>query len=90
MEWLTYKGIFTFYHQANSITDAALKKATLLTLIGDIAYCMLANLHLPADLSTVNFDTYRGPGQCLRQESIKTGTSRTIPVYRPTQGSISL
>lgn len=48
---------FTFYLYANSITDATLKKATLLTLIADIAYRMLADLHLPNDLSTVNFDT---------------------------------
>ena len=57
MEWSTYKGRFTFYLQANSIIDAALKRATLLTLIGDIAYRLLADLHLPDDLSTVNFDT---------------------------------
>ena len=57
MEWSTYKGRFTFYLQANSIIDAALKRATLLTLIGDTAYRMLADLHLPDDLSNVNFDT---------------------------------
>ena len=57
MEWSTYKGRFSFYLQANSITDAALKRATLLTLIGDIAYRMLADLHLPDDLSPVNYDT---------------------------------
>ena len=57
MEWSTYKGRFTFYLQANSITDAALKRATLLTIIGDSAYRMLADLHLPDELSTVAFDT---------------------------------
>ena len=56
MEWSTYKGRFTFYLQANSITDPALKRATLLTLIGDTAYRMLADLHLPNELSTVSFD----------------------------------
>ena len=56
MEWSTYKGRFTCNIKANSIFDAALKKATLLTLIGDTAYCILADLHLPNDLSTVNFD----------------------------------
>ena len=50
-------GRFFVYLQANSITDAAFKKATLLTLIGDIAYRMLADLSLPDDHSTVNFDT---------------------------------
>ena len=57
MVWLTYKGRFSFYLQANSITDAALKRETLLTLIGDTAYRKLADLHLPDDLSTVNFNT---------------------------------
>ena len=57
MEWSTYKNRFTFYLQANSIIDAALKRATLLTHIGDTAYRMLADLHLPDDLSTVNFNT---------------------------------
>ena len=56
MKWSTYKGRFTFYLQANSITDAALKRATLITLMGDIACRMLADLHLPDKLSTVNFD----------------------------------
>ena len=57
MEWSTYKGMVTFYLQPNSITDAALKRATLLTFIKDIAYRMLADLHLHDELSTVNFDT---------------------------------
>ena len=57
MEWSTYKGRFTFYLQANSNNDPALKNATLLTLIGDTAYCMLADLHLSDDLSTVHFNT---------------------------------
>ena len=55
MEWSTYKGRFTFYLQANSITNAALKRATLLTLIKDTAYCMLADLYLPNELYTVSF-----------------------------------
>ena len=57
MEWSTYKGRLTFYLQANSIIDAALRRATLLILIGNTAYRMLADLHLSDDLSTVNFDT---------------------------------
>ena len=57
MEWSTYKGRFSFYLQANGITDEALKRATLQTLIKDTAYRMLADLHQPDDLSTVNFDT---------------------------------
>ena len=57
MEWSTYKGRFTCYLQTNSIIDATLKRATLLTLIRDTAYRMLADIHLPDDLSTVNFDT---------------------------------
>ena len=57
MEWSTYKGRFTFYLQANSIIDAAVKRATFLTLIGDTAYRMLTDLHLPDKCYTVNFDT---------------------------------
>ena len=57
MEWTTYKFRFTFYLQAYSIIDAALIKATLLTLIDYTAYRMLADLHLPDDLTTINFDT---------------------------------
>ena len=56
MEWSTYKGRFTFYLQANNISDKALKKATILTLIGDTAYRMLADLHYPNELCTVSFD----------------------------------
>ena len=56
MDWSTYKGRFPFYLQANRIIDAALNRATLLTLIGDTAYRMLADLHLSDDLPTVNFD----------------------------------
>ena len=56
MEWSTYKGRFTFYLHANSITDAALKRATLLTLIGDTSYCMLADCHLLNELSTASLD----------------------------------
>ena len=56
IEWSTYKGRLSFYLQVNSITDAALKRAILLTLIGDTAYRMLADLHFPNELSTVSFD----------------------------------
>ena len=55
-EWSTYKGILTFYLEANIITSAERKRATLLTLIGPTAYRMLADLHRPAELSTVTFD----------------------------------
>ena len=56
MEWSTFKGRITFYLQANNITDEALKKATLLTFIGDTAYRMLADLHLSNKHPTVSFD----------------------------------
>ena len=57
MEWSTYKGRFSFYLKANSITDATLNIASQLTLNGDKAYRMLANLNRSDDLSTLNFDT---------------------------------
>ena len=56
MELSTYKGRFTFYLQANSVIEAAFKRATLLTHIGDTAYRMLVDLPIPDDLFTVNFD----------------------------------
>ena len=56
MEWSMYKGRFRFYLQANSIIDVALKRAPLLTLIGETAYQVLADLNLPYELSPVNFD----------------------------------
>ena len=57
MEWSTYKNRFMFCLETNNINDAALKLTTFVILIGDKAYRMLADLHLPDDLSTVNFDT---------------------------------
>ena len=57
MVWSIYKGIFRFYLQAYGITDAAFKEATLLTLIEDTPYRMLANSYLPDEISTVYFDT---------------------------------
>ena len=57
MDWSTYKGRFTFYLNANSISDADLMRATLLTLIGDTGYQMLAYLHLPGQLTSVTYDT---------------------------------
>ena len=46
----SYKGMFNFYLEPNAITTAS-KRVTLLTLIGQTAYGMLANLHLPNELS---------------------------------------
>ena len=56
IEWFTYKGRFSFYLQVKSITDATLNRATLLTLIGDTAYRILVDFHLPNELSTVSVE----------------------------------
>ena len=56
MKWSKYKGKFTFDFQANSITDATLKRATFLTHIGNTAYRMFAELHLSDELSAVSFN----------------------------------
>ena len=56
IKWSTYKGRFTYYLQGKSIFDVALKKETLLTVIEDTAYRMLADLHLPNKLCTVSFN----------------------------------
>ena len=52
-----YKRRCTFYFNAASISDSALKSATLLTLICDTAYQMLADLHLPDSLTSIAYDT---------------------------------
>ena len=52
--------MFKLYCQANAITNAALKRATLLTLIGPTAYRMLTDLHLPDELETVSVDMLVG------------------------------
>ena len=66
MEWSTYNSSFSFYLQANSITDAALMRATLLTLIGNTAYHMLADLNLPNELYSQFRQSHHKPRQCLR------------------------
>ena len=52
----TYKGRFEFFLQINKLTDAAIKRAALLTLIGNAGVRMLANLHFPTKLSDVIYD----------------------------------
>ena len=76
MEWSSYKGRFTFYLQANSIIDEAYKRATLLTLIGDTAYRMLADFHLSDDLSTVNFDPLITDLDCAYDNTVSKLASR--------------
>ena len=90
MEWSTYKGRFLFYLQANSITDAALKRATLLTLIGYIAYRMLADLHLPDDLSTVNFDTLIADLESAFGKKVSELASRVRFQYRQSESTSSV
>ena len=81
MEWSKYKGRFTFYLQANSITDATLKRETLLTLIEDTAYRMLADLHLP-DLQSIS--TLFSPTWIVHTvKSIQTCIASAVPVYLP-------
>ena len=55
-DWSTYKGRLEFYLQINKITDAAMKQAALLTLIGNAGFRMLADLHFPTRLSDVTYD----------------------------------
>lgn len=56
MDWATYKGRLEFYFTANGITDAVLQRASLLTLIGETGYRMLADLHFPNELKTIGYD----------------------------------
>lgn len=59
-EWNTYKGRLTFYFEINEIKTPEKKRAALLTLIGNTAYRMLADLHAPNELSTITYDTLIG------------------------------
>ena len=54
--WSTYKGRLEFYLQINKITDAAMKRAALLTLICNAGFCMLTDLHFPTKLIDVTYD----------------------------------
>ena len=56
-EWSTYKGRLEFYLQINKITDAAMKRAALLTLIGNDGFRMLTDLHFPTKLIDVTYYT---------------------------------
>ena len=55
-DWSTYKGRLEFYLQINKITDAAMKRAALFTLIGNTGFSMQADLHFPTKLRNVTYD----------------------------------
>ena len=55
-DWSTYKGRLEFYLQINKITDAAMKRAALLTLIGNAGFRMLTDLHFPNKLIDVTYE----------------------------------
>ena len=55
-DWSTYKGRPEFYFQINKITDAAMKRAALLTLIVNNGFRMLADLHFPTKLIDVTYN----------------------------------
>ena len=55
-EWSTYKGRLEFYFHINKITDATMRRAALLTLIGNAGFRMLTNLHFPTKLIDVTYD----------------------------------
>ena len=55
-DYSTYKGRLEFYFQINKITDAAMKRAALLTLIGNTGFRMLSDLHFPTKLIDVTYD----------------------------------
>ena len=55
-DWSTYKGRLEFYLQINKITDAAMKRAALLTIIGNAGFRMLTDLHFPNKLIDVTYD----------------------------------
>ena len=55
-DWSTYKGQLEFYLQINKITDAPMKQAALLTLIGNAGFRMLADLHFRTKFIDVTYD----------------------------------
>ena len=55
-DWSTYKGRLEFYFQIKKITDAAMKQAALVTLIGNNGFHMLADLHFLTKLIDVKYD----------------------------------
>ena len=56
-DWSTYMGRLEFYLQINKITDAAIERAALLTLIGNAGFRMLTDLHFSTKLIDVTYDT---------------------------------
>ena len=54
--WSTNKGRFEFYFQITTITDVAMKRAALLTQIGNAGFRMLADLNFPTTLIDVTYD----------------------------------
>ena len=55
-DWSTYKGQLEFYLQISRITDAAMKLAALLTLLGNAGFRMLTDLHFSIKLFIVTYD----------------------------------
>ena len=55
-DWSTYKGRLEFYLQINKITEAAMKQAAVLTLIGNAGFRMLTDVHFPNKLIDVTYD----------------------------------
>ena len=55
-DWSTYKRRVEFYLQINKITNAAMKRAALLRLIGYAGFRMLTDLHFPTKLIDVTYD----------------------------------
>ena len=55
-DWLTNKGRLEFNFQINKITDAAIKRAALLTVIANTGFRMLADLHFPTKFIDVTYD----------------------------------
>ena len=56
-DWSTYKGRLEFYFQINKITDPSMKRAGLLTLIGNTGFRMLADLHFDTKLIDATYDS---------------------------------
>ena len=84
-DWSTYKGQLEFYLQINKITDAAMKRAALLTLIGNAGFRMLADLHVPNKLIDVTYDALIEDLDKAYGRNFQNGVSGTLWNYFSTR-----
>ena len=71
--WITYAEGFSYYFEANSITDAKRKKAVLLSVCGTETFSLLKDLITPDSLRDKTFDEL---SQAFEEHLRNTATQR--------------